>query len=383
MSQLDLETHSLTLVRYPQSDRESSLQAWEAADEYLLRELASMPIGPGPRLIFNDAFGALACGLQAQSPCCVSDSYLSQLATRHNLSLNGYESESVTLLDSLSALPDAPALVVLKVPKTLALLEHQLRQLREVVTPQTVVIAGAKARDIHTSTLQLFEQILGPTRTSLAWKKARLIHCQPEPRSVDEPSVMTVWPLDNMGDPTHNYQIHNYANVFARGGLDIGARFFMQHLPQQLDGKIVDLGCGNGVIGLAALVQNPQAYVSFFDESYMAVASSLHNVEFNRPQDMARSSFVVNHALAGVGQDSLQAVLCNPPFHQQQAITDDIAWQMFHDARRCLTVGGELRIVGNRHLDYFHKLKRLFGNCENVASNAKFVVLRAVKTRSR
>ncbi|NUA44926.1 Ribosomal RNA large subunit methyltransferase G [Dickeya solani] len=48
MSQLDLETHSLTLVRYPQSDRESPLQAWEAADEYLLRELAAMPFGPGP-----------------------------------------------------------------------------------------------------------------------------------------------------------------------------------------------------------------------------------------------------------------------------------------------------------------------------------------------
>ncbi|QWT39347.1 23S rRNA (guanine(1835)-N(2))-methyltransferase RlmG [Dickeya dadantii] len=390
MSQLDLETHRLTLVRYPQSDRESPLQAWEAADEYLLRELAAMPIGPGPRLIFNDAFGALACGLQAQAPCSISDSYLSQLSTRHNLSLNGFAPESVTLLDSLAPLPDAPALVVLKVPKTLALLEHQLRQLRAVVTPQTVVIAGAKARDIHTSTLQLFEQILGPTRTSLAWKKARLIHCQPEPRAIDEqprtidePPQMSVWTLDGADSPIHNYRIHNYANVFARSGLDIGARFFMQHLPQQLEGKIVDLGCGNGVIGLTALALNPQAYVSFFDESYMAVASSQRNVEVNRPQDMARSSFVVNHALAGVGQDSQQAVLCNPPFHQQQAITDDIAWQMFLDARRCLAVGGELRIVGNRHLDYFHKLKRLFGNCENVASNAKFVVLRAVKTRSR
>ncbi|NKI72966.1 23S rRNA (guanine(1835)-N(2))-methyltransferase RlmG [Dickeya sp. CFBP 2040] len=383
MSQLELETHNLTLVRYPQSERESSLQAWEAADEYLLRELATMPIGPGPRLIFNDAFGTLACGLQAQAPYCISDSYLSQLATRHNLSLNGYAPESVTLQDSLAPLPDAPALVVLKVPKTLALLEHQLRQLREVVTPQTVVIAGAKARDIHTSTLQLFEQILGPTRTSLAWKKARLIHCQPQARVIDDKPAMTAWLLDDAASPIHNARIHNYANVFARGGLDIGARFFMQHLPQQLDGKIVDLGCGNGVIGLSALALSPQAYVSFFDESYMAVASSQHNVEVNRPQDMARSSFVVNHALTGVGQGSLQAVLCNPPFHQQQAITDDIAWQMFLDARRCLAVGGELRIVGNRHLDYFHKLKRLFGNCENVASNAKFVVLRAVKTQSR
>ncbi len=62
-------------------------------------------------------------------------------------------------------------MVLIKVPKTMALLEQQLRALRNVVTPQTRIIAGAKARDIHTSTLELFEKVLGPTTTTLAWKK--------------------------------------------------------------------------------------------------------------------------------------------------------------------------------------------------------------------
>ncbi len=35
----------------------------------------------------------------------------------------------------------------------------------------------------------------------------------------------------------------------------------------------------------------------------------------------------------------------------------------------------------NRHLDYFHKLKKIFGNCATVATNNKFVVLKAVKVR--
>ncbi|MCV9878794.1 23S rRNA (guanine(1835)-N(2))-methyltransferase RlmG [Brenneria izbisi] len=375
MSQLELETHSLTLARYPQVADNSALQAWEAADEFLLRELAMMEIAPGPRLIFNDAFGALACGLQAQSPISISDSFMSQLATRYNLALNNFAEDSVEQLNSLAPLPDSPALVVIKIPKTMALLEHQLRMLRKVVTPQTRIIAAAKARDIHTSTLQLFERMLGPTKTSLAWKKARLIHCEVADLKVSEQPLTSVWDLEEYG-----YRIHNHANVFSRSGLDIGARLFLQHLPQQLSGKIVDLGCGNGVIGLAALSGNPDAFVSFFDESYMAVASSEMNVEVNCPQDKNRCGFAVNHGLAGIGHDSLQAVLCNPPFHQQQAVTDQIAWQMFLDARRCLQVGGELRIVGNRHLDYFHKLKRLFGNCELIASNARFVVLRAVKT---
>ncbi|MEE4408594.1 MULTISPECIES: 23S rRNA (guanine(1835)-N(2))-methyltransferase RlmG [unclassified Serratia (in: enterobacteria)] len=378
MSQLDLGTQQLELERYPQQEESTQLQAWEAADEYLLQQLENVDIGDRPVLIFNDNFGTLACALHGHRPYSISDSYMSQLATRHNLKLNGLDPEQVTLLDSLAELPASPAVVLIRIPKALALLEQQLRSLRNVVAPDTVIIAGAKARDVHTSTMQLFEKVLGPTRTSLAWKKARLIHCEVADIVPPTAPETTNWTLDGT-----DWLIHNHANVFSRGSLDIGARLFLDNLPHDLDGHIVDLGCGNGVIGLAALVQNPQAQVSFVDESYMAVASSELNVEHNLPQELDRCQFEVNNSLAGIERESVQAVLCNPPFHQQHAITDHTAWQMFCDAKRCLQVGGELRIVGNRHLDYHQKLKRLFGNCTLVASNKKFVILKAVKSGAR
>ncbi|ROR13489.1 23S rRNA (guanine(1835)-N(2))-methyltransferase RlmG [Erwinia sp. JUb26] len=375
MSQLELSNRMLTLHRFPQMREESPLQAWDAADEYLLRHIGDEPTG-GPTLIFNDTFGALACAVAGEGVYSISDSWLNQQATRQNLALNALDECDVQLLDSLAPLPAAPTRVMIKVPKTLALLEQQLRALRKVVTPQTQIIAAGKAKDIHTSTLQLFEKILGPTTTSLAWKKARLIYTTFIAPALADSDVIASWPLDGT-----DYVIHNHANVFARGGLDIGARFFMENLPEDLDGEIVDLGCGNGVIGLTALRQNPLAQVHFIDESYMAVASSRLNVESNCPDDLARCEFRVNNVLAGYPSDRLHAVLCNPPFHQQNAVTDHIAWQMFRDARRCLQYGGELRIVGNRHLDYYHKMKKLFGNCTTVATNQKFVVLRSVKMR--
>jgi len=373
MSQLELSNRMLTLHRFPQMREESPLQAWDAADEYVLQHLGDAPVS-GPTLIFNDTFGALACALAGEGVYSISDSWLNQQATRQNLALNHLDEADVQLLDSLSPLPAAPARVLIKVPKTLALLEYQLRALREVVTPETQIIAAGKAKDIHTSTLQLFEKVLGPTTTSLARKKARLIFGTFSAPELKESDVITTWPLD--GTP---YQIHNHANVFSRGGLDVGARFFLQHLPSDLEGEIADLGCGNGVIGLMALQQNPLAQVHFIDESYMAVASSRMNIEVNSPQDRDRTTFHVNNSLAGYPSDRLHAVLCNPPFHQQSAVTDHIAWQMLRDARRCLQDGGELRIGGNRHLDNYHKMKKLFGNCTTVASNQKFVVLRSVK----
>lgn len=378
MSQSDNGFRSLTLKRFPETDDVSPLQAWEAADEYLLQQLDGTDIS-GPVLVFNDTFGALACALAAHQPYSIGDLYLSELATRENLRHNDIAENSVTFRDSTGEYPPAPAVVLIKIPKTLALLEQQLRALRDVVTPETRIIGGAKARDVHNSTLELFEKILGPTTTTLAWKKARLINCTfSAPALADVPQVLS-WPLEGT-----NWTIHNHANVFSRTGLDIGARFFMEHLPKDLEGEIVDLGCGNGVVGLSLLERNPLANVVFVDESPMAVSSSRLNVESNMPEALDRCEFMINNALSGVEPFRFNAILCNPPFHQQHALTDNIAWEMFHHARRCLKINGELVIVANRHLDYFHKLKKIFGNCTTVATNQKFVVLKAVKLgRSR
>lgn len=377
MSHVDDGFRSLTLKRFPQTDDVNPLLAWEAADEYLLQQLDETEIR-GPVLILNDTFGALSCALAEHSPYSIGDSYLSELGTRENLRYNGIAESSVTFLDSTADYPQAPGVVLIKVPKTLALLEQQLRALRKVVTAQTRIIAGAKARDIHTSTLELFEKVLGPTTTTLAWKKARLINCTfSNPQLADAPQTLS-WKLEDTG-----WTIHNHANVFSRTGLDIGARFFMQHLPENLDGEIVDLGCGNGVIGLSLLAKNPQVNVVFVDESPMAVDSSRLNVETNLPEAFERCEFMINNALSGVEPFRFNAVFCNPPFHQKHALTDNIAWEMFHHARRCLKINGELYIVANRHLDYFHKLKKIFGNCATIATNNKFVILKAVKQGRR
>ncbi|EHY7126432.1 23S rRNA (guanine(1835)-N(2))-methyltransferase RlmG [Salmonella enterica] len=377
MSHVDDGFRSLTLKRFPQTDDVNPLLAWEAADEYLLQQLDETEIR-GPVLILNDTFGALSCALAEHSPYSIGDSYLSELGTRENLRHNGIAESSVTFLDSTADYPQAPGVVLIKVPKTLALLEQQLRALRKVVTAQTRIIAGAKARDIHTSTLELFEKVLVPTTTTLAWKKARLINCTfSHPQLADAPQTLS-WKLEDTG-----WTIHNHANVFSRTGLDIGARFFMQHLPENLDGEIVDLGCGNGVIGLSLLAKNPQANVVFVDESPMAVDSSRLNVETNLPEAFERCEFMINNALSGVEPFRFNAVFCNPPFHQKHALTDNIAWEMFHHARRCLKINGELYIVANRHLDYFHKLKKIFGNCATIATNNKFVILKAVKQGRR
>lgn len=367
------------LARFPEDPRDR-LRAWDASDEYLLRHLAEQdtPLS-GTVVIVGDRWGALATALAEHGPVQITDSFLTQEATRANLARNGVAADSVRLLTTQDPPPERVDVLLVRVPKSLALLEDQLLRLAPAVHAGTVVVGTGMVKEIHTSTLKLFERILGPTRTSLAEKKARLIHCAPRSSAA---RAANPWPhsyaLPEGIGVVSGRTVVNHAGVFCAERLDIGTRFFLQHLPDSRGlGRVVDLGCGNGVVGTAVSLADPEAEVLFVDESFQAVASAEATYKANGVPGHAE--FRVGDGLAGVPADSVDLVLNNPPFHSHQATTDATAWRMFTDARRALRQGGELYVVGNRHLAYHVKLKRLFGNSRLVASDAKFVVLRAVK----
>ncbi|MFG2811856.1 methyltransferase [Streptomyces sp. NPDC048410] len=366
------------LSRFPDDPRDR-LRAWDASDAYLLRHLAEEGVElSGDVVVLGDRWGALATALAAHRPTQITDSFLSQEATRANLARAGVGPGTVRLLTTQDPVPERVDVLLVRVPKSLALLEDQLLRLAPAVHAGTVVIGAGMVKEIHTSTLKLFERILGPTRTSLAEQKARLIFCTPDPALVrpDNP-----WPYgyalpDGLGAASGR-PVVNHAGVFCADRLDIGTRFFLGHLPETRGRRVVDLGCGNGVVGTAVALADPEAEVLFVDESFQAVASAEATYKANGVPGHAE--FRVGDGLAGVASGSVDLVLNNPPFHSHQATSDATSWRMFTGAERALRPGGELWVIGNRHLGYHVKLKRLFGNCELVASDPKFVVLKAVK----
>jgi 16S rRNA (guanine1207-N2)-methyltransferase len=364
------------LGRLPERPREL-LQAWDAADEYLLSTVAELPGLPNSPsvLIANDSFGALAVALSPFQPLAVSDSYLSQQATRLNLAANNLPEHSVTLKDCLAPLEGTFNLVLIKVPKTLALLEDQLIRMRPHLSPSSQIIVAGMVKHMPASVWPLLERLVGPTTTSLARKKARLIFAGFDASLVVPSSPYPVYyPLENT-----RYLIGNHANVFSRDSLDIGTRFFLQHLPFRQDAcDIIDLGCGNGLLGLIAAERCPKAAVQFIDESFMAVASAKDN--FNRALGQQRKvTFCVGDGLMDADPQSADLILCNPPFHQQNTVGDQIAVSLFKQSHRTLRKGGELWVVGNRHLAYPSYLSQLFGGHTLIASNPKFVIIKTVK----
>ncbi len=377
-TELNLHGRSLTLHRFPKRSNET-LQAWDAGDEYLINHVEEMALPDNQHIVvINDNFGALACWFSEKHHVTfMSDSYISRKGAQKNLEENQYG--NITFLTTMDDIPVNADLVLLQLPKSNRHLVWILSQLRKTLPESCPVIAVNKAKEIHTSTLKLFEKHLGETKTSLAWKKHRLVFSQANAQPILDVDPITAWYVDD-----EKIQLKNLPNVYSGESLDLGARFMLQHIPQDPSAShIIDLGCGNGVLSVKAGQLNPDARLTCVDESFMAVESAKQNLLDNLGEREIQC--IANNCLEGFEKESCSLIMCNPPFHQQQAITDHIAWQMFCDAKQVLNNGGHLLVIGNRHLGYDAKLKRLFGdsNVKLVATNNKFVILQATKNPAK
>lgn len=374
MPLLETPFAQLDLIRQPEQQNEP-LQAFDAADEYLLTHLAEQQPAADTRvLVLNDSFGALAASLAGKVRVTSSgDSFLAFQGLEKNLIRNGQAFDAVPKVPASETFAGPFDRVLIRVPKTLALLEEQLIRLQGQLAPGAQVIAAAMVKHLPRAAGDLLERYIGPVQASLAVKKARLLIATAEAKAPAASPYPTRYRLDAPA-----IELLNHANVFCREGLDIGTRAFLPHLPKNLGAaRVADLGCGNGVLAIASALQNPEAQYTLVDESFMAVQSAAENW---RAALGDRDVIVrADDGLAGQEPQTLDVVLCNPPFHQQQVVGDFLAWRMFQQAREALVVGGALYIVGNRHLGYHSKLARLFRGVEQVAATPKFVILKARK----
>ncbi|MCG8393243.1 MAG: class I SAM-dependent methyltransferase [Pseudomonadales bacterium] len=357
---------TLVLHRWPRRRRET-LQAWDNADRYLLDTLKARAKG-ATSLVVNDQQGALALGAMHHGPVQRSgDSFVADLACRKNREVNQLDGlpEPLWPFDTLPAPPDQ---VLMRVPKSLALLEWQLQWLSEQLPVGAPVWLAGMDKHLPRQLVPMMQQYLGNGRAELGWKKARLFSAE----APGERLAVAPYPTEVEG-PMGPLTVH--AGVFAQQQLDIGARFFLAHLPDSLPAgaRVADLGCGNGVIGLALLQACPDSQLVFCDESWLALQSARDNVARYCPE--SASEFHLGDGLVGC-DERFDLILLNPPFHDGYVVGDHVARRLFRQSKQALNAGGELRVIGNRHLSYHKLLGKLFGKVEVLGSNQKFVVWR-------
>jgi len=368
MPTFDTPAGSLQLATYPETGRETT-QPWNSADDYLLSEgLSDIPSDPHQArlLIINDNWGALSCpfaqlGYQVS---CYTDSFCSRMAISHNQQRNDI-AENITLINDLTEASQDTDSIYIQLPKSFDSLHFWLSQLIDAgLAGKTLFIAGM-AKHIPIKWLNWLENHCQNYQQFPIRKKARLMTVTLPDRL---PELKTLKGYEYNGNL---YQ--GYPGVFARDHLDIGSRVLLEHLPENITGHVVDLGCGNGLLAKEIHRQNPDIKLTLCDDSAVAIRSAQENLA-----DIENASFIHTDALQDLQQPA-DWIICNPPFHKGNQVLTDIAQRMFAQAAQKLNKGGKLLVIANRHLPYSGQFKRHFGGFKVLHKDAKFSLYLCVK----
>jgi 16S rRNA (guanine1207-N2)-methyltransferase len=166
------------------------------------------------------------------------------------------------------------------------------------------------------------------------------------------------------------------AGLFNGGMVDAGSALLLTHLPYEpVPQRVLDLGCGAGHLGLAAMQQWSDAQVCFVDADARAVEA----VRAILAPRSATAGMPVHwwDASEALPESGFDLVLCNPPCHAGTQPDLVSARLMFQAAAGALRPGGRLLVVANRNLPYETDLSRL-GMLSRVDQAHGFKVLAVV-----
>lgn len=159
--------------------------------------------------------------------------------------------------------------------------------------------------------------------------------------------------------------------VFSSAELDNGSKLLLSTFDKIdcMKGKVLDLGCGAGVIGAFLKQKFPKIKLTMSDIHAMALESSKRTLKENQLE----GNVVVSDVFSNI-DERFDLIVSNPPFHDGIDTAYRAVEELIEQAKHYLNRGGELRIVANAFLPYPDLLDKAFGKHQVLAKSSKFKV---------
>ncbi|GAA3934109.1 class I SAM-dependent methyltransferase [Microbacterium soli] len=390
------------LRRFPDVEA-PNLQAWDATDELLVREGLNAGI-PGDRtVVIGDGYGAITLALADAGmhgirvhqdlvtgrralvrnavalglvPGSEPEPQERRVAARHAGEAVGAPTEGTDAgpFASHELGPDLLAgarLVLLQLPKGLDELAEIADAVARWAEPDVVLIAGGRVKHMTLAQNEVLSRHFAAVQAHRGERKSRLITASGAlPVPADPP-----FPVTRTRD---GLTLCAFGGVFAGARVDIGTRVLLDAVPDMpARGRVVDLGCGTGVLAAAFALRHPDAVLVATDRSAAAVRSARATMAANGLT--ARVTVTLDDAGSALPGASVDLVLLNPPFHLGTSVHSRAGERLILAAARLLRPGGEVWTVFNSHLDHRRALSRHVGPTKQVSRTPKFTVTRSVR----
>ncbi len=260
---------------------------------------------------------------------------------------------------------------VLFLPKSRELTDYLLHALAAHLSGRPLYLIGEKRAGVERAAKQLAS--LGRAR-----KLDSARHCQLWRVDIEQASsapeldaLARHFTLELADGPL---QVVSLPGVFSHGRLDLGSALLLEHLDDLPHGRVLDFGCGAGILGATLKRRYPQSDLVLLDVDAFAVESSRRTLAANG---------LDAEVIAGDGIDAaprqLAAIVSNPPFHQGVHTNYQASETLIERAAEHLLNRGELRLVANAFLRYPPLIEQHLGACQTVAERDGFRIYRAAR----
>ena len=161
--------------------------------------------------------------------------------------------------------------------------------------------------------------------------------------------------------------------VFSQKQLDKGTQVLLENLPSDqlpkkgYQGKLLDFGCGAGVISAFLAKQYSGIQLTALDISALAVASTKETLKINRLSGEVLASDGLNNAIG-----SFAHIVTNPPFHQGLKTHYAATEEFLRKCPKHFVKGGNLTVVANSFLKYQPILAEGFKQVQTTKSQRGF-----------
>jgi 16S rRNA (guanine1207-N2)-methyltransferase len=162
------------------------------------------------------------------------------------------------------------------------------------------------------------------------------------------------------------------SGVFSKKKVDNATVLLIENMRLN-GGRILDLGCGYGPIGIAAAVLSPGSQVVMAEYNQRAVGLAKDNVKINK----IPNAQVVESDFFGNLEGKFDAILINPPM----AIGLQKLFDVVEECKDYLKKGGSLQFVSRHNKGGARlgaKMREVFGNVEETAKSGGFRVYLSV-----
>lgn len=342
----------------------------------LLAEAAGLH--PAERvLILGAGTGVLAvvAGQRTGLPVVVADHSATDLAAAQVvLDVNNVAAHIRTTRDlaQIAAASFDVALINIAFQPNSARLVELLADVRRLVrVGGRVLVAGGRNRGVD-SAIKRLGAIFGAASVIAYRQGCRVGQAVRQPDAYETAVPVAAPDLVTVDLRGSRYTLEVDPGVFARGLLDPATALLIDALLLAPHDHVLDLGCGSGILGMAAARLAPQGHVWLVDTNYEAVALTQRNLVRNA---ITNATVLVSDSTAAVADRQFDVVVSNPPFHQGRREDKSLGPRFINDAARVLRNGGRCYLVANRFLPYETVMRAMLRNVREVAGDGRFKVL--------